>query len=67
MRTPDDKAEAHELGKDLADAIDAYAAGLGISREEAARKLLAQAKRRGQKELAGILDGIVRRLAAGRN
>ena len=67
MRTPDDKAEAHEFGKDLADVIGAYAAGQGISREEATRKLLAEAKRLGQTELADVLDRIVGRFAAGRN
>jgi hypothetical protein len=67
MQPPDDKAESQEFGNDLADVIDSFAAGLGVTREEAARKLLAEAQRHGQKELADILDRIVRRLAGGRN
>ena len=67
MLTPADKGWSQDFGVRLAAVIDAVAAAAGLGREEATRKLHAAAVRHWDKELAEVLDRVLRRLAAPRN
>ena len=67
MRTPEDQAWAKEAGQRLALAIDGYANTSRVRREKAARRLLAEAQRLGQEDLAAMLALVLRRLEPGRH